>query len=173
MNKNSVRNSPIPSAPFSAADVGIQLVASTGGIDRRLVPINRQHRLLTQLLLLELGVVVQRFRIRLGQHLTGGTVHNGSLSIGQLLQSIRYTQLLHQFVLHIGEHLDVHLADGVHRGFSTASALDGILHLADHKRVGEHHHLSAENLRFLLTDPLADVLCHPLGLFAKGLHRLF
>ena len=63
-----------------AADVGIQLVASAGGICGRLVPINRQHRLLTQLLLLELGVVVQRFRIRLGQHLTADkTAHHSAV----------------------------------------------------------------------------------------------
>ena len=50
--------------------------------------------------------------------------------------------------------------------------MNHILHLSQHERVIEHHDLSAENLRFLLTHPFPDVICHLLGYLTEGFHRL-
>ena len=81
--------------------------------------------------------------------------------------------LSHQFIIDIGKHLDIHLAHRVQSSFCTASRSDHFFHLTGHKRVTEHHDLTAEDFRFFFADSLANILCHLLCHFAKSIYRFF
>ena len=81
--------------------------------------------------------------------------------------------LSHQFIIDIGKHLDIHLAHRVQSSFCTASGSDHFFHLTSHKRVTEHHDLTAEDFRFFFADSLANILCHLLCHFAKSIYRFF
>ena len=77
--------------------------------------------------------------------------------------------LAHEFILHPGEHIRVHGADGVHRGLGAGAAVNGLLHLGVHEGVGQHGDLADEDLGLLLPHLGPDALGHGVGAVLKFL----
>ena len=79
--------------------------------------------------------------------------------------------LAHKLVLHTGEHIRVHGADGVHRRLGAGAVVDGLLHLGVHEGVGQHGDLADEDLGLLLPHLGPDALGHGVGAVLKLLQR--
>ena len=77
--------------------------------------------------------------------------------------------LLHEFILHFGEHADEHIGNGFHGGFRTLPCGNHFQHFSGHGGIFYHDQMVFQNFSFLFSNPFSDILCHFSRVFCKFL----